>query len=53
MEMNDALAALIAIAHGSRLVVFRLLVLAGPSGMAAGKIAEAAAIPPSSLSFHL
>lgn len=34
-------------------MVFRLLIQAGPAGMAAGKISEAVGIPPSSLSFHL
>lgn len=53
METIEALSALTAIANESRLAVFRLLVQAGPAGMAAGKIAEAADIPPSSLSFHL
>ncbi|HEI8485279.1 metalloregulator ArsR/SmtB family transcription factor [Morganella morganii] len=50
METINAVAALAAIAQESRLAVFRLLVQAG---MAAGKISEAAGIPPSSLSFHL
>lgn len=53
METINAVAALAAIAQESRLAVFRLLVQAGPAGMAAGKISEAAGIPPSSLSFHL
>ena len=55
MEMNtkNALSALAALAQDSRLAVFRLLVQAGPSGIAASKIAEELSIPPSSLSFHL
>ncbi|MDR1995047.1 metalloregulator ArsR/SmtB family transcription factor [Azonexus sp.] len=53
METTDAVAALAALAQESRLTVFRLLIQAGPAGMAAGKISEAAGIPPSSLSFHL
>jgi DNA-binding transcriptional ArsR family regulator len=53
MNTKDALAALAAIAQESRLAVFRLLVQAGPPGMAASKIAEGLNIPPSSLSFHL
>ena len=48
-----AIAALAALAQESRLAVFRLLVQTGPQGMAATKIAEALAIAPSSLSFHL
>lgn len=53
MKTSNAVAALAALAHDSRLAVFRLLVQAGPAGLAAGKISEAAGIPPSSLSFHL
>ena len=53
METKNALAALNAVAQESRLAVFRLLVQAGPAGMAASKIAEHLAIAPSSLSFHL
>ena len=53
METKTIVKALVAIAQESRLSVFRLLVQAGPSGLAAGKIAEVLDIPPSSLSFHL
>jgi DNA-binding transcriptional ArsR family regulator len=53
METQDAVTALAALAQESRLAVFRLLIQAGPAGMAAGKISEATDIPPSSLSFHL
>jgi len=53
METEDIVIALTALAQSSRLAVFRLLVQAGEEGMAAGKIAEALEIPPSSLSFHL
>jgi ArsR family transcriptional regulator, arsenate/arsenite/antimonite-responsive transcriptional repressor len=53
MESKVALAALAALAQESRLAIFRLLVQAGPDGLAAGKIAEALAIAPSSLSFHM
>ncbi|TNC77690.1 helix-turn-helix transcriptional regulator [Janthinobacterium lividum] len=53
MTSTAAIAALAALAQESRLAVFRLLVQAGPEGMAATKIAEALAIAPSSLSFHL
>ncbi len=48
-----AISALSALAQEHRLAAFRLLVQAGPSGMAAGAIASAMAIPASSLSFHL
>jgi ArsR family transcriptional regulator len=53
METGDVLAALSAIAQESRLAVFRLLVQAGPEGIAASKIASQLDIAPSSLSFHL
>ena len=53
METKNAITSLAALAHDSRLAVFRLLVQAGPEGLAASKISEALEIPPSSLSFHL
>lgn len=53
MKTNGAVAALSALAQEARLKVFRLLVQAGPEGMAASKIAERLALPPSTLSFHL
>lgn len=53
METKSAVMALAALAQDSRLAVFRTLIQAGPDGLAAGKIAEATGIAPSSLSFHL
>jgi ArsR family transcriptional regulator len=53
MDMVAAIAALGALAHEHRLVLFKLLVQAGHEGMAAGAIAEKLGIPNSSLSFHL
>jgi ArsR family transcriptional regulator len=53
METSDAVAALGALAQDNRLDVFRLLVQAGPEGMAAGDIAERLKISPPTLSFHL
>jgi DNA-binding transcriptional ArsR family regulator len=53
LNTDNAIAALIALAQDSRLAVYRLLVLAGPAGLRANKIAERLSIPPSSLSFHL
>ncbi|HEY9098875.1 MAG TPA: metalloregulator ArsR/SmtB family transcription factor [Thiobacillus sp.] len=53
METNDVVSALSALAQSSRLAVFRALVQAGPTGLAAGRIAELTGIPSSSLSFHL
>jgi DNA-binding transcriptional ArsR family regulator len=40
MELNDAIKRLAALAHDGRLQVFRLLVKAGPEGLAAGEIAR-------------
>src|SRR3546814_10521246 len=53
MEQINVITALSALAQESRLAVFRLLVPAGPQGLAATKIAEALELAPSSLSFHL
>ena len=53
METNQTIIALAALAHESRLAVFRALVQAGPEGMPAGQIATLLDVPPSSLSFHL
>ncbi|MES2742483.1 MAG: metalloregulator ArsR/SmtB family transcription factor [Pseudomonadota bacterium] len=53
METSAAITSLAALAQESRLAVFRLLVQAGPAGLAASNIATALAIAPSSLSFHL
>lgn len=53
METNTALTALAALAHRSRLAVYRLLIEAGPAGLAASAIAEWLELAPSSLSFHL
>jgi len=53
MEMKDAVKALSALAQGSRLSIYRLLVQAGPAGMAAGSIGERLELPPATLSFHL
>lgn len=48
-----AVAALGALAQESRLKIYRLLVQAGPEGIAAGTIAEKLGLPPATLSFHL
>ena len=50
---KEAVAALASLAQEHRLALFRLLVQAGPDGMAAGGLAEALGVPNSSLSFHL
>jgi DNA-binding transcriptional ArsR family regulator len=51
--MIDALASLSALAHDSRLSVFRLLTKAGPDGMAAGDIARKLEIQPNTMSAQL
>ncbi len=51
--MKDAVQALGALAQETRLAVFRLLVEAGPEGIAAGDIAAELDLPPATLSFHL
>lgn len=48
-----AVDALGALAHETRLSVFRMLVVAGPAGMIAGAIAEHCGVPPSTMSHHL
>jgi DNA-binding transcriptional ArsR family regulator len=53
MEKLNAVAALAALAHETRLDVFRLLVQTGPEGMPAGRIGERLGLPSATLSFHL
>ncbi|HEY1631606.1 MAG TPA: helix-turn-helix domain-containing protein [Rhizomicrobium sp.] len=53
MESDDAIRRLSALAQDSRLAVFRLLVNAGPDGLAAGEIARALDIPANTLSAQL
>jgi DNA-binding transcriptional ArsR family regulator len=53
MENQSAVTALAALAHASRLSVFRLLVEAGPEGLPAGEISARLGLAASSLSFHL
>lgn len=53
MEQRQALTRLSAIAHETRLAIFRLLVQQGPDGMPAGEIAQRLAVAPPTLSFHL
>jgi DNA-binding transcriptional ArsR family regulator len=45
--------ALASLAHEHRLAAYRLLVEAGPQGMAAGDIASRLGLAPSSLTFHV
>jgi DNA-binding transcriptional ArsR family regulator len=53
MRSTEAVAALAALAHEHRLAVYRMLVEAGPEGLAAGEIAARLKLAPSSLTFHL
>jgi ArsR family transcriptional regulator, arsenate/arsenite/antimonite-responsive transcriptional repressor len=53
MEFETAIRRLSAIAQEARLEVFRLLVKAGPDGMAAGDIARALRVPANTLSAQL
>lgn len=53
MKSTDAIDALAALAQETRLAIFRLLVQAGPDGVAAGVIAEKLGVSPATLSFHL
>lgn len=53
MESNTAIRALGALAHESRLAIYRLLVQAGPEGLPVGTIGERLDLAPATLSFHL
>jgi ArsR family transcriptional regulator, arsenate/arsenite/antimonite-responsive transcriptional repressor len=52
METSVAVTALAALAQDNRLDIFRLLVQAGPDGMAAGDVAERLKLAPNTLTFH-
>jgi ArsR family transcriptional regulator len=52
METIEAVTALAALAQENRLDIFRLLVEAGPDGMAAGQVAEKLDLAPNTLTFH-
>lgn len=53
MKTDTAVKALTALAQETRLSIFRLLVEAGGSGIAAGEIARHLGVPNATLSFHL
>ena len=53
MELSNYITILSSLAQESRLIVFRLLVKAGPRGKTPGEIAEQLSMPPATLSFHL
>jgi DNA-binding transcriptional ArsR family regulator len=49
----EAARGLSALGHETRLSIFRILVQAGPRGVAAGQIARTLDLAPNALSFHL
>ena len=53
MEKIEIIAALAALAHESRLDIFRLLIQAGQDGLPAGHMGERLGMPSATLSFHL
>lgn len=53
MDNFEAIEALGALAHETRLEIFRLLVRRGSEGLAVSQIAEHIRIPPATMSFHL
>jgi ArsR family transcriptional regulator, arsenate/arsenite/antimonite-responsive transcriptional repressor len=53
MKQSQALLSFAALSQDTRLEILRLLVRAGPEGMAAGAVAEEVGVSPSNLSFHL
>lgn len=53
MNSDQAVRSLRALAHDTRLALFRTLVERGPEGLSAGIIADRLGLPPSSLTFHV
>jgi len=53
METKQVIDALGALAHDTRLAVYRMLVEAGPTGLPAGEIGARLGLPPATASFHL
>jgi DNA-binding transcriptional ArsR family regulator len=53
MESMTATDRFAALGHETRLAIFRLLVQAGPDGLAAGAIVESLGLAPATASFHL
>jgi len=53
MEEAAVIRALAALAQGVRLQIFRVLVVAGPTGMTPGALAEHLDVAAATLSFHL
>ncbi|MGP4804644.1 ArsR/SmtB family transcription factor [Agrobacterium cavarae] len=53
MDERQALSSFSALAQETRLCIVRALVVAGPDGLAAGKIAERMGVSATNVSFHL
>jgi ArsR family transcriptional regulator, arsenate/arsenite/antimonite-responsive transcriptional repressor len=53
MKILEAVHTLSSLAHETRLGVFRLLVQAGPEGLAVGQLGDALQVAAPTLSFHL
>lgn len=53
MKERQVLMSFAALSQETRLHIVRMLVVAGPDGMAAGAVAEKAEVSPSNVSFHL
>ncbi len=53
MKTAEVLSALAALGHESRLAAFRLLVQAGPAGLAVGEVRERLDLAPATLTAHL
>ena len=53
MKTIHAAASLSALGHEGRLLIYRLLVVAGPRGLTVGAIAKRVKMPGATLSFHL
>lgn len=53
MDSKSVVKCLSALAHESRLMIYRQLIQAGQSGLNAGKISELTAMAPNSVSFHM
>lgn len=53
MEIRQAVLSLAALAQESRLLIYRQLVEAGPTGLSVGEIGASLHVAPATLSFHL
>ena len=53
MDIQEAISMFDALSQETRLKAFRLLVKAGPSGLAAGTLSETLGTPHNTMSFHL